>query len=77
MPLPELRRTPSPDNGTALEDAHADACGLQGLGATEPGKAGSYYRDGSCFFHTSNVDISVQGAITIAMLVTQASSISR
>ena len=75
--LPELRRAPSADDGCALKNAHADTCGLQGLGATEAGKARSDNRDGSSFFHTSNVDISVQGAITIAMLVGQASSISR
>jgi hypothetical protein len=66
--LPELGRAPSPDGGSALEDAHADARGLQGLGATEPGEAGSDNRDGSSFFHNGNVDISTPGAIIIDRL---------
>ncbi len=68
MPLPELGRTPPPDNQSALEDADAHACGLQRLGAAEPGKARSDNRDGSKFFHRGNVDISVTGAITITSL---------
>src|SRR6202044_2769708 len=55
MSLPELGRAPSPDNGRTLEDAHADACGLQGLGAAESGKAGSNDRNRSRFFHRGNV----------------------
>jgi hypothetical protein len=77
MSLPELRRAPSADDGGALENTHADAGGMEGLGATQPGKAGSDDRDGRSFFHTSNVDIFVQGAITIAIAARLASAISR
>jgi hypothetical protein len=49
--LPKLGRAPPPDGGGALKDAHGDAGGLQGLGAAEPGKAGSDNRNRSKFFH--------------------------
>ena len=77
VPLPESGRAPAPDDGSALEDAHADARSLQGLSAAKPGKAGSNDRNRARVFHRGNVTISIPGAITITSVARQACSILR
>ena len=53
--LPELRRATASDRGRPLENANAHPGALQGLGATQSGKACSYNRDGYGFLHRGNV----------------------
>ncbi len=62
MAQPELRRAASTDDGAALENPDADTGGLEGLGATEPGKAGADNRNEFGILHRANVNISIQGA---------------
>jgi len=55
VPLPELGRAPSSNNGRPLKNMNSDARSLQGLGTTEPGESGSDNRDRSKLFHKGNL----------------------